>query len=142
MRGCLRPSRHAQRSLQNRWVRISKTRTVLGVPLLRKGEVIGVISMGHTEVKPFTETQIELVTTFANQAVIAINNTRLFKEVQQKNQALTAANVQLTDALEQQTATGQILRAISQSPTDVQPVFDAIARSAAHLCDGLYSFVI
>jgi GAF domain-containing protein len=88
--------------------RIGKTRTVLGVPLLRKGEVIGVISMGHTEVKPFTEKQIELVTTFADQAAIAINNVGLFEEVQARTR-------ELEETLEYQSATSEILGVIAAS---------------------------
>lgn len=109
-------------------------RTVLGVPLLRKGGPFGAFSLIRTEVRPFTDKQIELVTTFADQAVIAIENVRLFEEVKARTQ-------DLTEALEQQTATSEILRVISSSPTDIQPVFNAIAESAVRLCDGTYGFV-
>jgi GAF domain-containing protein len=114
--------------------RVSKVRTVLGVPLLRKGEVIGVITMTHTEVKPFTDKQIELVSTFADQAVIAINNVGLFEEVQ-------ARTKELTESLGRQTAMSDILGVISRSPTDVQPVFDIIADRAQKLCDAKFSVV-
>ena len=117
-------------------------RTVLAVPLLREGVAIGTVSMWRGEVKPFTDRQIELVATFADQAVIAIENVRLFTELQEKNRALTQAHVQVTEALERQTATAEILSVISSSPTDTQPVFEAIAASAAKLCDGLYSYVV
>jgi GAF domain-containing protein len=102
-------------------------RTLLVVPLLRDGAAIGVISMRRQEVRPFSARQIDLVRTFADEAVIALENTRLFKELQDRNTALT-------EALEQQTATGDILRAISQSPRDVQPVFETIGASALKLC--------
>jgi hypothetical protein len=92
-------------------------------------------------VRPFTDKQIALLQTFADQAVIAIENVRLFTELQEKNQALTQAHAQMSETLEQQTATAEILRVISSSPTDVQPVFDTIAASARRLSDALYSVV-
>jgi GAF domain-containing protein len=113
-------------------------RTTLCVPLLREGLAMGTIMARRADVRPFTERQIALLQTFADQAVIAIENVRLFTELQGKNRALTAAHAQVTEALEQQTATAEILRVISSSPTDVQPVFDTIVSSAARLCDGLF----
>jgi two-component system, NtrC family, sensor kinase len=110
-------------------------RTVLAVPLIREGVAIGTINVRRTVAQLFTDRQVALLQTFADQAVIAIENVRLFKELQEKNQALTQAHAQVSEALEQQTATSEILRVISQSPTDVQPVFDAIAESAARLCE-------
>ena len=109
-------------------------RTVLAVPLLRQDEAIGVLQIRRAEVKPFTDKQIELVTTFADQAVIAIENVRLFDEVQARTR-------DLSEALEHQTATSEVLSVISRSPTNAQPVFSAICESASRLCDAVYSVV-
>jgi GAF domain-containing protein/anti-sigma regulatory factor (Ser/Thr protein kinase) len=114
-------------------------RAMLGVPMFRETDVIGALHAVRAEPGPFSEAQIELFRTFADQAVIAIENVRLFTELQEKNHALTAAHAQVTEALEQQTATAEILGVISRSQTDVQPVFDTIVRSAVTLCDGLFS---
>ncbi len=117
------------------------TRTMLATPLLREGVPIGVICLRRSEVQAVTDKQIELAKTFADQAVIAIENVRLFTELEGKNLALTKAHAQVTEALDQQTATSEILRVISSSPTDVQPVFDAIVGSAVRLCEARYGAV-
>ena len=117
-------------------------RTLLGVPMVREGVLIGVFGLQRYEVRSFTDKQIELVTTFADQAAIAIENVRLFTELQQKNEALTHAHARVSEALEQQTATADILSVISRSPSDTQPVFDAIVQSAVRLCDGLFGTVL
>jgi signal transduction histidine kinase len=116
-------------------------RTTLNVPLIREGVAIGAISLRRAEAHLFAERQVALLETFADQAVIAIENVRLFTELQAKNQALLAAHAQVTEALEQQTATAEILRVISSSPTDVQPVLDAVAESAARLCGAVDAII-
>jgi signal transduction histidine kinase len=116
-------------------VETSGARTFVSVPMLKDGELVGAINLYRQEVRPFSDRQIELVNNFADQAVIAIENARLLNELRQRTD-------DLSESLEQQVATSDVLRVISSSPTNVQPVFDAIAESAVRLCDGQFSFVL
>ena len=111
----------ARRTISRGRFRWQRSRTFLAAPLRQQGELIGLLVARRTEVRPFTPAQIKLLETFADQAVIAIENVRLFNE--------------LKESLEQQTATSEILGVIASSPTDIQPVLDTVAENAARLCD-------
>src|SRR5262249_24103416 len=106
----------------------------LFVPMIRDNVALGLISITRREPGPFAADQIALLETFADQAVIAIENVRLFTELQEKNRALTEAHALLSDALARQTATSEVLAVINRSQVNLQPVFDAIAMHAARLC--------
>src|SRR6266536_2930268 len=103
-------------------------RAMLGVPLLREGTCIGVMTITRRTPRPFTAKQIEVVTTFADQAVIAIENVRLFDEVQERTR-------ELSGALERQTATSEVLKVISSSPGELEPVFKTMLSNATQLCE-------
>src|SRR5262245_13161885 len=107
--------------------KIGKFRTMLGVPLLREGSPIGVLALTRSQVEPFSEREIGLVTTFADQAVIAIENVRLFDEVQARTR-------ELSEALERQTATSDVLQVISSSPGELESVFEAMLENATRIC--------
>src|SRR5262249_46449254 len=108
-------------------LKIGDYHTMLGVPLVREGNIIGVFGLARKTVRAFTEKQIELVTTFADQAVIAIENVRLLSE--------------LRESLQQQTATSDVLKVISSSLNDLKPVFEIIGQRAEKLCDAQISAI-
>ncbi len=110
-------------------------RTILGVPLLREGTPIGIMSMNRTTVRPFTDKQIELLTTFADQAVIAIENVRLFDEVEARTR-------ELSESLEQQTGTSEVLEVISSSPGELAPVFQAMLENATRICNAGFGSLV
>ena len=118
--------------------KIGNYRTALGIPLLREGVPIGVFFLSRGQVNPFTEKQIKLVETFAAQAVIAIENARLLNELRQRTTDLTERTGDLTEALEQQTATSEVLQAISSSSGDLEPVFATMLQNAVRICDAKF----
>jgi PAS domain S-box-containing protein len=121
--------------------RLGNIRTALAVPLMRQGDLIGILTVSRSRVSPFTERQIALVTGFGDQAVIAMENARLFTELRARTAELTSANAELTATLLQQTVTAEILRATNQSPTDLQAVLEAIVDGTTRLLDSKISTV-
>ncbi|MGC2825414.1 MAG: GAF domain-containing protein, partial [Pseudolabrys sp.] len=111
--------------------RLGDYRTILSVPMLREGVPIGVLILLRSEIRPFTDRQIELVTTFADQAAIAIENVRLFESVEARTR-------ELTESLEQQTATSEVLKIISSSPGELEPVFNSILANATRVCEATF----
>src|SRR5437016_2682436 len=111
--------------------RFGAYRSPVAVPMRRENHLVGAIMMSRTEVRPFTEKQIELVTNFASQAVIAIENTRLLNELRQRTD-------DLTESLEQQTATSEVLGVISGSPGELEPVFQAMLENATRICQASF----
>ena len=119
-------------------VELGGVRTLLLVPMLKETGAIGVFALYRQEVRPFTDKQIELVQNFAAQAVIAIENARLLNELRQRTTDLTERTADLSEALEQQTATSEVLQVISNSPRDLKPVFDAMLANAVRICDAKF----
>ena len=119
-------------------IELSGMRTHLSVPMLKDGELLGAISIYRLEVRSFTEGQIALVSNFAAQAVIAIENARLLNELRQRTSDLSQRTADLTEALEQQTATSEVLQVISSSPGDLEPVFTAMLEKAVRVCDAKF----
>ena len=131
-RGSGRGSQSAsQDNLRRESVKLAGMRSLVLVPMIRNGKVIGAVAIYGQEVRPFTDKQIELVTNFAAQAVIAIENARLLNELRQRTE-------DLTESLQQQTATSEVLKVISSSPGELSPVFDTLLSNATNICDAKF----
>src|SRR5262249_7664725 len=116
------------------FAKLSGVRTVLIVPMLKDGEVVGATVIYRQEVRTFNDREIELLNSFAAQAVIAIENARLLKQLRRRTNDLSQRTTELTEALEQQTATADVLEVISRSAFDLQAVFKTVAESSVRLC--------
>ena len=119
-------------------VEVAGARTLLAVPMVKDKARIGTLAIYRQEVRPFSEKQIELVKNFAAQAVIAIENARLLNELRQRTTDLTERTADLSEALEQQTATSEVLQVISSSPGELDPVFTAMLANATRICEAQF----
>ena len=120
------------------FAKLTGVRTILEVPMLKDGDLVGAIVIYRQEVRAFSDREIELLKSFAAQAVIAIENARLLNELRQRTTDLTERTTDLTEALEQQTATSEVLKVISSSPGDLEPVFATMLENAVRICDAKF----
>jgi GAF domain-containing protein len=130
-----------EEKMRGRIVELAGARTLLLVPMLKDEVVLGVICIYRQEVRPFTDRQIELVQNFAAQAVIAIENARLLNELRQRTGELSQRTADLTEALERQTATSEVLQVVSRSAGDLEPVFASMLENAVRLCDAKFGIM-